>query len=259
MPRLADLRIAYAEQQAALTAWLAELPASAWVEPSRLPEWTVRELAFHATDMTAVVVRALAAGPVSDRPLTIADYTGVWQSVSAEIAARDRAAVADRDAAGVLANAAVARDDLLEALDGVAGDPVVAGRRGPLRLSDLMTTRVNELVVHSLDLSASLPGVEPVVIEEPALAIACRMLAGILAARAPGRAVELRVPPYTAVQCVPGPRHTRGTPANVVETAGLTWVQLATGRLSWRESVAAGWVRTSGERADLSEHLPVLS
>jgi hypothetical protein len=66
------------------------------------------------------------------------------------------------------------------------------------------------------------------------------------------------VPPFTAVQCVEGPRHTRGTPPNVVETDPVTFLRLATGRAEWNQSLAAGHVRASGNRADLSEQLPLL-
>jgi hypothetical protein len=86
---------------------------------------------------------------------------------------------------------------------------------------------------------------------------ATRYLLEELAARAPGRTVEVRVPPFGAVQCVEGPRHTRGTPPNVVETDAETWLGLATGRLGWAEAVASGAVRASGERADLSDFLPI--
>ncbi len=79
-----------------------------------------------------------------------------------------------------------------------------------------------------------------------------------LAARAPGRAVEIRVPPAGAVQAVAGPRHTRGTPANVVETDPETWLALVTGRLDWSDAVGDGRVRASGARADLSALLPLL-
>jgi hypothetical protein len=82
---------------------------------------------------------------------------------------------------------------------------------------------------------------------------------GVLASRAPGRTVEVRVPPFAAVQCVPGPRHTRGTPPNVVETDPLTWLDLATGELSWAAAVATGRLRASGQRADISGYLPVVS
>jgi hypothetical protein len=83
-------------------------------------------------------------------------------------------------------------------------------------------------------------------------------LLDLLAADAPGRAVEVRVPPYAAVQCVEGPRHTRGTPPNVVEMDPVTWVLLAAGRLAWPDAVAAGRVSASGPRADLSGLLPLL-
>ena len=78
-----------------------------------------------------------------------------------------------------------------------------------------------------------------------------------LAQQVPGRSVELRVPPHVAVQFVEGPRHTRGTPPNVVETDAATWLRLATGTLSWADAVAAGKVIASGNRADLTAHLPL--
>jgi Bacterial SCP ortholog len=86
---------------------------------------------------------------------------------------------------------------------------------------------------------------------------ATRYLLEELAARAPGRTVEVRVPPFGAVQCVEGPRHTRGTPPNVVETDPVTWLRLATGALSWDAAVAGGLVRASGERAELRGLLPL--
>jgi uncharacterized SCP-like protein len=91
-----------------------------------------------------------------------------------------------------------------------------------------------------------------------ALRAATRYLAGLLAARSPGRAVEVRVPPYAAVQCVEGPRHTRGTPPNVVEMDPVTWIRLAAGLMPWSDALAGGAVRASGVRADLAPYLPVL-
>ena len=79
----------------------------------------------------------------------------------------------------------------------------------------------------------------------------------VLEQRAPGRSVEVRVPPYAAVQVIPGVRHTRGTPPAVVETDAETWVALASGRLSWAAADAAGSITASGERADLSAYLPL--
>lgn len=79
-----------------------------------------------------------------------------------------------------------------------------------------------------------------------------------LAASSPGRSVEVRVPPAGAVQAIEGPRHTRGTPPNVVETDPATWLALATGRLTWAEATGSGRVRASGARADLAPVLPVV-
>jgi uncharacterized SCP-like protein len=96
--------------------------------------------------------------------------------------------------------------------------------------------------------------------EQPPRAVlgtAVKTTARWLAQQVPGRSVELRVPPYVAVQCVPGPRHTRGTPPNVVETDAATWLRLATGRADWVTAVAEGTVSASGNRADLSAHLPL--
>jgi hypothetical protein len=94
--------------------------------------------------------------------------------------------------------------------------------------------------------------------ERPDLALAVRGLAEQLAERAPGHHVEARIPPYSAVQCVAGPRHTRGTPPNVVEADPVAFVQLCAGRLAWADAVADGRVRTWGDRADLSPWLPLL-
>lgn len=93
--------------------------------------------------------------------------------------------------------------------------------------------------------------------DRPLLATAVRGLLRALARAAPGRSVEVRVPPYGAVQCGPGPRHTRGTPSNVVETDPVTWVKIATGRLDWQAALDDGTVRVSGGRADLSPYLPL--
>jgi hypothetical protein len=79
----------------------------------------------------------------------------------------------------------------------------------------------------------------------------------VLAERAPGASVEVRVPPYAAVQAVAGVRHTRGTPPAVVEVDADTWISLATGSLSWGDAESDGRVRASGERADLSPMLPL--
>lgn len=94
--------------------------------------------------------------------------------------------------------------------------------------------------------------------ERTVLRAAVRSLLSVLAAKAPGRAVEVRVPPYGAVQCGEGPRHTRGTPPNVIETDPVTWLRVASGRLSWADAVATALVSANGSRADLSALLPLL-
>ncbi|WP_280469392.1 sterol carrier family protein [Nocardia farcinica] len=88
---------------------------------------------------------------------------------------------------------------------------------------------------------------------------AVRATARALAGSAPGHSVEVRVPPFVAVQCVEGPRHTRGTPPNVVETDPRTWLLLATGLRDFDEAVAAGEVIASGSRAgEIARWLPVV-
>jgi Bacterial SCP ortholog len=153
------------------------------------------------------------------------------------------------------------RDDasVRAAADGVAPRTTIVGGRGPITARDWAITRLVDLVVHCDDLTRSLPDHEPMPLLRPALAATVRTLAQALAAQAPGRSVELRVPPFVAVQAIAGPRHTRGTPPNVVETDPLTWLRLATGRLPFADAVRDGLARASGTRADLAPYLPVLS
>lgn len=89
------------------------------------------------------------------------------------------------------------------------------------------------------------------------LATAVRYLLQLLAEKAPGNSVEVRVPPFGAVQVLEGPRHTRGTPPNVVETDAATWIALAAGAETWTDAVAAGRILASGTRADLTDLLPL--
>ncbi|SDF96578.1 sterol carrier family protein [Klenkia brasiliensis] len=96
--------------------------------------------------------------------------------------------------------------------------------------------------------------------EKPGRAVlgaAVKTSARWLAQQVPGRSVEVRVPPHVAVQCIEGPRHTRGTPPNVVETDAATWLRLVTGMQTWEDAVAGGAVAASGNRADLAAVLPL--
>jgi hypothetical protein len=90
------------------------------------------------------------------------------------------------------------------------------------------------------------------------LRLLTKHLLALLVAKAPGGAVEVRVPPYAVAQCVAGTRHTRGTPPAVVEMDAATWIAVASGDLSWREAEDTGRLTASGERSDLSALLPVV-
>ncbi|KAB7745146.1 hypothetical protein GA707_04075 [Nostocoides sp. F2B08] len=94
-------------------------------------------------------------------------------------------------------------------------------------------------------------------LDRSTLATAVRYALEELATRHPGRSVEVRVPPFGAAQAIEGPRHTRGTPPNVVETDAQTWLALVTGRVAWTDAQASGQVRDSGIRADLGGCLPL--
>ena len=94
-------------------------------------------------------------------------------------------------------------------------------------------------------------------VDRTTLATAVRHTVTALAEVAPGRSVEVRVPPFAAVQCVEGPVHTRGTPPAVVETDPQTWLAVATGETVWSDAVEAGKIRVSGQRTDLSTWLPL--
>jgi hypothetical protein len=129
--------------------------------------------------------------------------------------------------------------------------PTVSSAAGPV----LRVVYLENRLISSVAAGRYLPA--PLTPERPILRHCVRMLARALAELAPGHAVELRVPPHVAVQCVEGPRHTRGTPPNVVEIDPLTFVDLAIGRLDWSGAASTGRIRASGERADLRMWLPL--
>lgn len=97
----------------------------------------------------------------------------------------------------------------------------------------------------------------PAAVPRTVTATAVRYSLEEVTARAPGNSVEVRVPPFGVTQCVEGPRHTRGTPPNVIECDAATWLAMVTGQLSWADAVDAGRVAASGLRADLSALLPL--
>jgi uncharacterized protein (TIGR03083 family) len=243
-------------QAALMRDWLAQLPDEAFGEPSVLPGWDVRLLTGHLLMIFRSLLAALAS-PVDEPPLALHDYVGRYRVDAAAIDAVSAELAADRTPAALLAEL----DLLLGQVRVRLAEPlpkVVRAPRGPITGADYLTTRIFEVLAHSDDLSRSVPGREPVVLDRAALVAGVRTLAGMLAAKYPGRSVEVRVPPAVAVQCIAGPRHTRGTPPNVVETDPVTFLRLATGRAEWHQALAAGQVRASGNRADLSAQLPLL-
>jgi uncharacterized protein (TIGR03083 family) len=237
--------------------WIDELDEADFAQPSVLVGWDVRTLIGHLLLMQLGVVRVLGL-PSTSRPLPVEEFVRLYRRDVSQIAQSTIQTTADSTPA-VLRVALSAATERARTVLAEPGPEVVQAPRGPLRISDWLSTRLVEWVIHSDDLSRSFPDHDPVPLARPALAGAVRTLAEILAAQAPGKSVELRVPPFVAVQAITGLRHTRGTPPNVVETDPVTWLRLATGRQSWSDAMSAAQVRASGSRANLSEYLPVLS
>ncbi|WP_435176142.1 sterol carrier family protein [Actinacidiphila sp. bgisy145] len=233
------------------------LTGEQWKWPSGLPGWDVRLLVVHMVRQVEAVGVLLDEEPPPAGARTVGLDT--WALSTAGIAAELDASTRAEEArtADPLAALDTAADRLAALADEATGsDRLVPSPFGAMRAADFLVTRLVELVVHSDDLARA-AGVE-VGFDRHAVAGAVRVLADALAAKAPGNAVEVRVPPYAAVQCVEGPRHTRGTPPNVVETDPMTWLRLAAGRAGFADEVDAARVSASGERADLAPYLPVL-
>lgn len=247
-----------ARTRAALTAQVAHaleaargLTEAQLAAPAGLPGWDVHALVVHIARQVEAVAGVVAAPAPAKADLDLTTWARIAGPLDADT----------REAAGETADAAARLEEAARGLAGVLDEAVaperlVAITLGAMRSTDFLVTRLVELVVHSDDLAAA-TGV-PVPLERQAVAAVVRLLADTLAVAAPGNSVEVRVPPYAAVQCVPGPRHTRGTPPNVVETDPLTWIRLATGRTSWADALDSAAVSASGERADLAPYLPLL-
>lgn len=243
---------AYATQCRALADHLAGLSEDTFAAPSVLPGWDVRTVVGHIAGSKAGLSSYLATR-AEPPAVPAAQYVRAYAAAAQDITEQSIAATGDSTPAELIAQLRV------PLADPVPDGTVVAGPRGAITALDFARTRVLDLVVHCDDLTRSLPGLDPVPLVRPALAVTTRTLAEILAAQAPGRSVEVRVPPFVAVQAIAGPRHTRGTPPNVVETDPVTWLRLATGRTAFADAVASGAAAASGNRADLAPYLPVLS
>ncbi|MFJ3306208.1 sterol carrier family protein [Streptomyces sp. NPDC086549] len=224
--------------------------------PTRLGEWTVRDLIAHIGMAVTAVHRSLDLPEPAKQDAVLLDWPFATAANSSAIADfTRRLAEQQPDLDAYLAD--VDRS-LGELLDEHPGTRLLDTSAGALSLDDYLVTRTVELVVHTDDLNAAVPGLE-VPYDRQALAATTRLLADALAVKAPGGSTEVRIPPYAVVQCVEGPRHTRGTPPNVVETDPLTWIRLATGRLGWKDAIDAAKASASGERADLETLLPLMS
>ena len=203
--------------------------------------WNVHQVHAHLTATTAGLAQLLAVpGP----PSADSDLSG-WAAALPGLADTIAASVPEVED---LKSAVV---QAKSALESAAPDRNVQQRTGAHTLTDALLFRLIEGVVHGLDL-----GIEPA---RKALQEVVRALVQLLADTVPGHSVEVRVPPYAVTQCVAGPRHTRGTPPGTVEADPVAWLLVATGRLSWAEAVADGRIRVRGDRADLSEHLPLFT
>jgi uncharacterized protein (TIGR03083 family) len=245
---------AYTAQCLALAEWADALDGAVFGRASVLPGWDVRTLLGHIVGSKAGFAEGLTTRS-DGRPIALEQYVRAYAPAAADITAATVAITGDQTPAALIAQL---RDPV--PLEGAVGAAtVIDGPRGPITALDFARARVLDLVVHCDDLTRSVPDSPAVPWHRAALASTVRTLAEMLAARSPGRSVEVRVAPFIAVQAVAGPRHTRGTPPNVVEASPVSWLRLATGRLAFADAVATGAVRASGTRADLSEFLPLLS
>lgn len=223
-----------------ITAFAATDPA----QPSRLPGWTVANLESHLA-RTGKSLGVLAAAPPAHGQISgIQGWAGALPGLAERIAG---------DAtSGSAPSLAEMVPTVLTALRSADPARPVAQSTGVHRLRDATLFRLIEAVVHGLDLP------DRPAADRNAQRIVVRALADLLASLAPGRSVELRIPPAAVVQLIEGPRHTRGNPPGVVETDPITFLQLATGRATWAEAFEVGRLRASGERTDLSAYLPLL-
>jgi uncharacterized protein (TIGR03083 family) len=280
---------AYGAQATRVADWLTGLSVADLDAPSRLPGWRVADLAAHlVVSGAALAVAAPAARGV--KALTVGAYLAAFTAAEPAVALPTTVAVdtlgptaapgpghaapqpqpqpqtrpqPGQPPAALVGAFAASVDAVQQVLAGLAdADPVLSTDTGPVRASDLLRTRVLELVVHTLDVPAGAGGLPALGRDRQAVRVCCRLLVAVLAERHPGQTIEVRVPPYAAVQIGglhgPGPTHTRGTPPNVVECGPEVFLAVATGRRPWAAAVEAGEVRESGARADLAPYLPLV-
>lgn len=238
--------------------------------PAPLPGWDVRLLTalaiWQLTEMRSQLER-----PSVTRPVTLEQYAAHMLS-TAPRRREQAAAIADSDSGPHLGEQMIAlAEEMMGPIREGILPPLVDTGAGQLSLLDFLRVHVTELVVYGGDVHHALATHGRVLapMTRGPVATAVRALADVLAARAPGQAIEVRVPPYAAVQIgdpaaavgglvTPGPMHTRGTPPAVIEMDGSTFLRLVAGRQSWQDAVAGHQVSASGQRADLAPLLPLM-
>lgn len=252
----ARTRAAVLAQSAQVRAGIRTLTPEQLAAPTRLGDWTVRELAAHVCMALGSVTRSLEEPEPAGQEMALLDWPFATVTAAGRIDEDTRALAAGAGPGELGELYARTEAAVAAALPGASDDRLVPMRFGAMRFGDFLVTRTVELIVHTDDLNDATGLGIPY--DRQALAACTRVLADALAVKAPGGSVEVRVPPYAVVQCVEGPRHTRGTPPNVVETDPLTWIRLATGRTDWDTAVGEAKVGASGERARLAGLLPLL-
>ena len=234
---------------------VAALSPEEFVRPTRLGSWRVCELVAH---LGVSNMAGYLSGPSAAQAQVDALGWVAATATAATVVDERAQAMADEsrpaELRALLHNMRVESEQVLTDID---PSFVVPARFGDIAVTDYLATRCVEFAVHALDLGAAVE--RDVAADRDATGVAVRLLLAALATGAPGKSVEVRVPPHGAVQCVEGPRHTRGTPPNVVECDAVTWLELATGRTTWQSAQAAARISASGDRADLSDLLPVMS
>lgn len=254
--------VALISQTRVVQAWLSDLDAADFDRPTVLDSWDVRTLTGHLLLIVDGLIATLER-PSRQRPIPVHEYVRRYRRDVTMINNATEETTADSTGPELVTRIGDSLDVLETRLvDGPPLPKTVDAPRGPSSTVDVIATRIVDVVVHADDLSRSLPERPAIDLQRPALSTCSRTLTTILAGQQPGRSVEVRVPPFAAVQCglgETGPTHTRGTPPNVVETDPRTFLRLATGRISWDQARDSGSVSASGLRADLSPVLPLFS
>lgn len=256
---------AYESAQSALFAqWqllvdiVERLEPEEWQRPTRLDAWNVAGLVSHIAGtvgwLSTYASKVVATPAEVDSLSYFASYddTGVGTATQRRADETTPAHIVDWLRANIAkAHALIAERD---------PDEVIAGGGASIRFEDMVTTRLVEAVVHGLDLAAA---TSTSFEQDPAALKQVAKWCGKLLERShKGKTIEVRVPPATAVQIAgpegDGPKHKRGTPPNTVEMNPTTWIELASGRLSWADAVSSYRVSASGRLADLDFVLPLM-